>query len=391
MHAPLEPRSGGNCDDCELLFGTSSSRSQWPWRQHFTTQPTRRPGPSTTPHGDRRTLAPSTTHFPTKMRCQRGVPGHPVWVSRGGHRSGISCVPWSRLPFMPLWYRFWMHLWRRWWNSCRTSCSSSTFSGLTLSRLSKCRRSCLTMFLRDVCVATRSWRNSWRKCRRFSTSSSSGSPSRSSTIQFRMVVVEFPEVFKAFSLDMWSRPLTFQLRAVVSRVFKVFPQNRVQLRLLLRLSERISERIVEQIAVSRGFGEGLHDSLPGQSSSSSSHDPARIAEALDEPGEGFFRTFPQIKKSAKLGPHSSRRVHASVSSSTPAPHHRTRLWDWVMIITDQGPYFWDRSTGETRWTNGSWIRAFLVCCGLMAAMCVLGMVRSTRRLTACHVVVGLSL
>ena len=77
--------------------------------------------------------------------------------------------------------------------------------------------------------------------------------------------------------------------------------------------ERISERIVEQIAVSRGFGEGLQDFLPGQSSSSSSHDPARIAEALDEPGENIFRTFPQIKKSAKLGPHSSRRVHASVS------------------------------------------------------------------------------
>ena len=62
-----------------------------------------------------------------------------------------------------------------------------------------------------------------------------------------------------------------------------------------------------------------------------------------------FSHFPQINKSAKLGPHSSRRVHVSVSSSTPAPHHRTRLWDWVMVITDQGPYFWDRSTGETRW------------------------------------------
>ena len=41
-------------------------------------------------------------------------------------------------------------------------------------------------------------------------------------------------------------------------------------------SERISERNVEQIAVSRGFGDGLQDFLPGQSSSSSSHDPARI-------------------------------------------------------------------------------------------------------------------
>ena len=54
---------------------------------------------------------------------------------------------------------------------------------------------------RRLCRDTRSWRNSWWKCRRFSTSSSSGFPSRSTTIQFRMVVVELPEVFKAFSLD----------------------------------------------------------------------------------------------------------------------------------------------------------------------------------------------
>ena len=48
----------------------------------------------------------------------------------------------------------------------------------------------------------------------------------------------FPEVFKAFSLDtvrrsgLRTRLLTFQLRAVVSGVFKVFSQNRVQLRRL---------------------------------------------------------------------------------------------------------------------------------------------------------------
>ena len=60
--------------------------------------------------------------------------------------------------------------------------------------------------------------------------------------------------------------------------------------------ERISERNVEQIA---GFpGGSLQDFLPGQSSSSSSHDPARAYDALDAPGYGVFRTFPQRKKSA---------------------------------------------------------------------------------------------
>ena len=56
-------------------------------------------------------------------------------------------------------------------------------------------------------------------------------------------------------------------------------------------SERISERNVEQIAVSRGFGDGRQDFLPGQSSSSSSHDPARIVETLDEPGGRGFSHF----------------------------------------------------------------------------------------------------
>ena len=58
--------------------------------------------------------------------------------------------------------------------------------------------------------------------------------------------------------------------------------------------KRISERIVEQIVdpVSRG---SLPGSLPGQSSSSS-HSPAGVEERADEPGEGVFRTFPQIKK-----------------------------------------------------------------------------------------------
>ena len=83
--------------------------------------------------------------------------------------------------------------------------------------------------------------------------------------------------------------------------------------------ERISERIVEQIAFSR-VGEGLQDFRPGQSSSSSSHDPARVSEALDEPGYGFFRTFPQFKKSATLPPHSGSELPPHSSPRTPAPH-----------------------------------------------------------------------
>ena len=89
--------------------------------------------------------------------------------------------------------------------------------------------------------------------------------------------------------------------------------------------ERISERNVELIAVSRGFGEGLQDFLPGQSSSSSSHDPARIAEALDEPGEGVFRTFPQIKKKVR------NWVRTRVGECTPVSAHPRQLFITVLV------------------------------------------------------------
>ena len=115
--------------------------------------------------------------------------------------------------------------------------------------------------------------------------------------------------------------------------------------------ERIIERIVEQI-VNFPVGGDLQDFRPRQSSSSSSHVPARVPEALDAPGGGVFRTFPHNNKSWKLGPHSSPRVPASVSSSTRAPQHRVRLWEWVMLLTDQGPFYWNRDTGESRWKLG---------------------------------------
>ena len=128
------------------------------------------------------------------------------------------------------------------WNSCRMSCSSSPRRCRWLpSRLSKCPRSCLTMFLRDVCVATRSWRNSWWKCRRFSDFSSFGFSEccRTLTFQFRMVVVELLEVFKAFSPGHSSLERTANKiadipapRSGVSGVFKVFFLDRVQQRLL---------------------------------------------------------------------------------------------------------------------------------------------------------------
>ena len=55
--------------------------------------------------------------------------------------------------------------------------------------------------------------------------------------------------------------------------------------------KRISGRIVEPTVDIPGGG--LQDFRPGQSSSSSSHVPARAREALDELGDGFFALFPK--------------------------------------------------------------------------------------------------
>ena len=77
--------------------------------------------------------------------------------------------------------------------------------------------------------------------------------------------------------------------------------------------------------VSRGHG------------SSSSHSPAGDEERADEPGKGVFRTFPQIKKSAKVAPHSGSELPPHSSSWTAAAQLRLRRVD--------------AAQGETRWQD----------------------------------------
>ena len=104
--------------------------------------------------------------------------------------------------------------------------------------------------------------------------------------------------------------------------------------------KRISERIVEQIVdfpaqtveqiVCISPGGGL-----GQGSASS-------AGAADEDFTQVFRTLPQVEKSAKLGPHLSPRVPASVSSSTLA----AQLEDAPVPDSDEWMQFLRRRTEE---------------------------------------------
>ena len=74
------------------------------------------------------------------------------------------------------------------------------------------------------------------------------------------------------------------------------------------VSFSLLQRIVEQIVDIPGGG--LQDFRPGQSSSSSSHHPARAYDALDAPGDGgFLALFPK-EKSAKIGPNSGSELSA---------------------------------------------------------------------------------
>ena len=82
---------------------------------------------------------------------------------------------------------------------------------------------------------------------------------------------------------------------------------------LLSSQKRISEQIVEQIVDIRGGG--LQDVRPGQSSSSSSHVPARAYDALDAPGDFFFFALFSKIKECEVGSHSGSELLPESSPS----------------------------------------------------------------------------
>ena len=76
---------------------------------------------------------------------------------------------------------------------------------------------------------------------------------------------------------------------------------------------------------------------------------------LEDAGVGFFRTFPQSKKSAASAASTSQRVHASVSSSTPAAQLEVApvpdTIEWVQLSDGNTgkTYFWNRRTRVSSW------------------------------------------
>ena len=170
-------------------------------------------------------------------------------------------------------------------------------SHLILSRLSKYPRSCLSMSLCARPCASRSWWNSWWKCRR-----------------------SFPIL--RYCSGLWSSTSTFQFLVVVEDqvlVFKVFPLDRVQQRRLPPRNAFLSGLWSRQIVVPVSSGR-LHGSLSGQSSSSS-HSPAGVEDRADESGKGVFRTFHHNKKMRSWL--RTRGRHCS-----PSRAHPRRLLSW---------------------------------------------------------------
>ena len=148
---------------------------------------------------------------------------------------------------------------RRWGNSCPMSFSSLLLSCRGLpSRLSKCRRSSWTG-LRSVwgiICASRRWWNSW-----------------------------------------WHVPTAVSYSS---------------------LQQLTAEQIVD-IPVPGRDGGGARGGLQGFARQSSTASSSRVG-AADGAGQGVFRTFPQIKKSAKQGPHSGSALLPESSPSTLSAH-----------------------------------------------------------------------
>ena len=101
-------------------------------------------------------------------------------------------------------------------------------------------------------------------------------------------------------------------------------------------------------------GGGLQDFLPDPGASSSS------AVSRDERRYGVFRTFPQVKKSAKSAGSPSAELLREVSSWTPAAYGRHHSWVLVMPADAQF-YYWNRHTGTTFWSMpDGWLPCWLM-------------------------------
>ena len=310
--SPQAPHGGGGSGGSAPCCGMSGCPSLWHRRRPLTTALNEVSGATCMkPHGDRGppVQRPRTMLYGARRRVWPGILSSSrctrtnsgarglTGSTRSGRKAGYSGTPWNRLSTPCSSPRRLMFLCRRWmsnWWRCAGS-SMCVFP----SRSSKCPRSHLA-----------------RPCRRRVRFAE----------QTAEQLVEVPTIISYSSLQ---RTAEQNVDIPVGRGgrnvgLQGFPPKTL---------ERSSERTVEQIVDSRVLG-GVS---PAFSSSSREH-----------AGEGVFSTFFPGEKSAKVGPHSSPRVPASVSPSTSSAHldgffidENDDVWmrlpsgQWMLLGSDQ--------------------------------------------------------
>ena len=196
---------------------------------------------STKPYGDRRDF-PRGRGQHLSSRCSRKG----QWCSTAASSSSNRSL---------------MSLCCRWWNSRWKWTLSFAFPYLRLpSRLSKCPSLpfLVVLFRARLCLS-RSWWNSWWTCRLCCPfpCSSSGLPSRSSTLQFLTVVEEvLVEVFTASPRDRAHQRFLAQVMSTVRfrvveevlvEVFTASPMDRAQHRFLEQITLTLRFTVVEEV------------------------------------------------------------------------------------------------------------------------------------------------
>ena len=103
------------------------------------------------------------------------------------------------------------------------------------------------------------------------------------------------------------------------------------------LQQRTAKQTVDiPVPHGRGGFEVPQGFLPSSSGASSSHSPGAV-----EVFAGVFRTFPQIKKSAGLGPHSGSELGADFNPWTPAAYAGS-------MVLEEDELGWSRSRSRSR-------------------------------------------
>ena len=176
-----------------------------------------------------------------------------------------------------------------------------------------------------------------------------------------MVVVELPEIFKAIFLVfplLWSRPLTFQLLAVVYCVLK--GKNQRLVNQIIVLQQRLSSKSLTILVLVEAFKIYARDSVLRHSS----HSPTDFAD--DAFQVVFFALFTKTKKVRTVPPHSGSELPPHSSPWTPAAYGVPVVLE-EEESEDEPDYDVEYVEHDGRWWGCEWVPARQQYCWWLAA------------------------